>query len=374
MTNKLPTIWFWQRLRTPHMSMLAEALAENGYNVIYVSNEFLSKYRKKQGWETPKLNKTIFKLAKNKEEVVSLASTVKKNSIHLCQGLRGNFLVNDAQHVLRKRGIKHWIMMEKVDDSGPKGFVKRIIYSMLFFYWKPFLHGILAIGQGTQSWVIDRGVKNKIVYPFAYFLKKPIVKRLYKNKDNSLNRSNYRFIFVGQLIKRKKVDLLIDCISSLNINNIELWIVGDGPEKENLYSRAKLSLQNQITWLGTVQMSKIPNIMNQADCLVLPSKHDGWGAVASEALMLGIPVICSSSCGASSIVKSSGFGGVFFSNNKNSLKKKLIKQYKNGKLDVKTKKKIIKWSSCISNYKGAEYLADIILKKNVFIKKPPWVK
>ena len=103
------------------------------------------------------------------------------------------------------------------------------------------------------------------------------------------------------------------------INNIELWIVGDGPEKENLYSRAKLSLQNQITWFGTVQMSKIPNIMNQADCLVLPSKHDGWGAVASEALMLGIPVICSSSCGASSIVKSSGFGGVFFSNNKNSL-------------------------------------------------------
>ena len=78
--------------------------------------------------------------------------------------------------------------MEKVDDSGPKGFVKRIIYSMLFFYWKPFLHGILAIGQGTQSWVIDRGVKSKIVYPFAYFLKKPIVKRLYKNKDNSLNR------------------------------------------------------------------------------------------------------------------------------------------------------------------------------------------
>ena len=41
---------------------------------------------------------------------------------------------------------------------------------------------------------------------------------------------------------------------------------------------------------------------------------------------------------------------------------------------LKQKKKIIKWSSCISNYKGAEYLADIILKKNVFIKKPPWVK
>ena len=91
MTNKLPTIWFWQRLRTPHMSMLAEALAENGYNVIYVSNEFLSKYRKKQGWETPKLNKTIFKLAKNKEEVVSLASTVKKKFYTFMPGFKRQF-------------------------------------------------------------------------------------------------------------------------------------------------------------------------------------------------------------------------------------------------------------------------------------------
>ena len=35
-------------------------------------------------------------------------------------------------------------------------------------------------------------------------------------------------------------------------------------------------------------MSKISEIINQVDCLVLPSYHDGWGAVVSEALLIGM--------------------------------------------------------------------------------------
>ena len=50
-------------------------------------------------------------------------------------------------------------------------------------------------------------------------------------------------------------------------------------------------------------MSKIGNTIYQADNLVLPSSHDGWGAVTTEALMVGTPVICSDTCGSSLIVK-----------------------------------------------------------------------
>ena len=58
-------------------------------------------------------------------------------------------------------------------------------------------------------------------------------------------------------------------------------------------------------------MSKISEIINQVDCLSASSYHDGWGAVVSEALLIGIPVICSDTCGSSVIVKASGFGGIF---------------------------------------------------------------
>ena len=44
-------------------------------------------------------------------------------------------------------------------------------------------------------------------------------------------------------------------------------------------------------------------------------------AVVSEALLIGIPVICSDTCGSSVIVKASGFGGIFPSNNQKVLSK-----------------------------------------------------
>ena len=58
-------------------------------------------------------------------------------------------------------------------------------------------------------------------------------------------------------------------------------------------------------------MNDIPHLMSSADCLILPSRHDGWGAVVSEALMVGTPVICSDACGSAGVVHASGVGGVF---------------------------------------------------------------
>lgn len=49
--------------------------------------------------------------------------------------------------------------------------------------------------------------------------------------------------------------------------------------------------------------------MARADVLVLPSWHDGWGAVVSEALMAGTPAIASDACGSAGVVRASGVGG-----------------------------------------------------------------
>ena len=48
-------IRFWQRMVTPHMSGLAEALALRGHCVEYVAEEILSGERAAMGWTTPEL-------------------------------------------------------------------------------------------------------------------------------------------------------------------------------------------------------------------------------------------------------------------------------------------------------------------------------
>ena len=119
-------------------------------------------------------------------------------------------------------------------------------------------------------------------------------------------------------------------------------------------------------------MSKIPKIISETDCLVLPSIHDGWGAVTSEALMVGTPVICSNSCGSSVAVKASKVGGVFVSENLKSLAKILRKQYKIGKISITQRKIISKWAKCLNANSGAKYLDSILNNTGKNLIEEPW--
>ena len=169
------SVWIWQQMITPHVAALAAALANRGFKVNFVANEKLSKNRIKMGWEILELGKVKLLLAPNKDTVIRYASNAPQNSIHLCQGLRGNGLVSYAQRVIRKRGLRHWTMMETVDDLGWNGFIKKILYRILFLYWRNHLSGVLAIGQSTSDWIVARGMEKRLVYPFAYFLKEPSI-------------------------------------------------------------------------------------------------------------------------------------------------------------------------------------------------------
>ncbi len=372
MNKKKISIWFWIEMFSPHIGALAAALSSRGFKVIYVANHGLFKERSQQGWETPNLGKAKLILASNKADFVRLASKVPSNSVHLTQGLRGNGLIKIAQNIFRKKNIKHLVIMETVDDTRWHGVFKRILYRFLFLYWRNSLAGVLAIGKNTHSWVMKRGMESSRVYSFAYFLKDYNINYLSKNFKKKKRNSIFRFIYVGNLIKRKNVDYLINAIAKLKLENIELWIVGKGPEENHLRSLADLLIPKKVKWFGVVPMSKASNLISQSDCLVLPSRFDGWGAVVSESLMVGTPVVCSNVCGSSIVVKASGFGGVFSLNHKNSFVNMLRKQYKSGKLNLKKRHKIANWAKCLGANSGAEYLDLIITNPEKASNHVPW--
>ena len=157
------SVWIWQQMITPHVVALAAALAGRGFEVNFVANEKLSKDRIKQGWEILELGKVKLLLAPNKETVIRYVSNAPENSIHLCQGLRGNGLVSCAQRVIRKRGLRHWVMMETVDDLGWNGLIKKFLYRILFLYWQKNLSGVLAIGQNMVDWIVARGMDKNCI-------------------------------------------------------------------------------------------------------------------------------------------------------------------------------------------------------------------
>lgn len=108
--------------------------------------------------------------------------------------------------------------------------------------------------------------------------------------------SDFVFLFVGKLIARKRVNLLIDARRKLQNPKAVIWLVGDGPLEAEIRDYA-LAQGVKIDFLGFVNQAQLPEIYAAADCLVLPSYKETWGLVVNEAQACGLPAIVSEECG-----------------------------------------------------------------------------
>ena len=364
-------IYLWQRIISPHMSGLISALASNkGWTIVYVAEQKMSFDRAQQGWVLPSLGNAKIEFAPTDNKAINIAKNAPNDSIHICQGIRANGMVGAAQKTLSRRNLTQWIILETVDDSGIDGFIKRSLYRWLFWFRRNQFQGILAIGWETTDWIITRGVSKNKVFPFTYFLPdlinfKPEIKK---------SRKLFQFIFVGRLVRLKCVNLLIHALANLSNYDFELIIIGDGPCKESLEKEANYLLPKKVKWLGKISMTDVQKKMAQADCLVLPSRYDGWGAVISEALMVGAPAVCSSTCGSSDVVRASGVGGVFPVGNIKALTVILEDALKAKSQSFDDRLELANWAKCLGGESGSSYLLDIfscIDGKNVR-PLPPW--
>jgi glycosyltransferase involved in cell wall biosynthesis len=363
-------IWFWQRIVSPHMAHLAAALAKKGLRVTYVAEQPMSTDRQQQGWQAPDLPGVSLVFANTDTEIGSLIHDAPDHSVHICQGIRSNGKIAIAQRVLSARGLPQWVVMETVDDSGWRGSVKRLVYRRLFLSRRNSLQGVLAIGQRTVDWVAARGMPAERVFPFAYFLPEPGA------AETAIVRAPgaFRFVFAGQLIPRKRVDWLINALSAVANQDFELLIVGTGPEEPALCTLAASQLGDRVRWMGRLSLTEVPSVLAQADCLVLPSVHDGWGAVVSEALMAGTPAVCSDACGAAEVVHASGVGGVFPRDQIDGLRTKLDAQLKAEIIDPSRRAQLASWATALGADAGATYLLDVLAFANNGGKRPspPW--
>ncbi len=352
------------------MAGLAAQLADRGVKVVYVSEQHMSPERAQQGWQPPDLGRADLQLIPSQSAVHHVVNAAPPESVHIGQGLRSNGLVGVAQRALAKRGLRQWVVMETVDDAGWRGSIKRLEYRRLFTRWRSRLQGVLAIGWRTPAWVTACGMPADQVFPFAYFLP-PL------SAHQSISPQNdqpFQFLFVGQLIELKRVDLLIQALIGLRGECFELRIIGDGPCKQPLRNLADTIIPGQVHWMGQQPMNAARRLMAQADCLVLPSRHDGWGAVVSEALMVGTPVICSDACGSAGVVTASGTGGVFSNRDRDALEQCLRQALTAGRVSHQVRTKLALWAQALGTEQGADYMLNLLqsVERGSPRPLPPW--
>lgn len=134
-------------------------------------------------------------------------------------------------------------------------------------------------------------------------------------KHHPSNWSDHRqVLFVGRLVREKGVDTLLRAwqICENENTNIRLVIIGDGIEKKNLINLSqKLKLQH-ILFAGIKTTEETFQYFSFSHLFVLPSKEEPYGAVASEAISAGLPIVISDRVGSREEVLKHGENGFLF--------------------------------------------------------------
>jgi glycosyltransferase involved in cell wall biosynthesis len=111
-------------------------------------------------------------------------------------------------------------------------------------------------------------------------------------------RSPLRIIWSGWHGSGKALPLLLRALDQVKDEvNYELAILGEGPQTPS-WKRltADLALPS-VTWMGWVDRRLAMESMKQAHVMAFTSLKEGTGHVVTEALSLGLPVICHDTCG-----------------------------------------------------------------------------
>lgn len=147
----------------------------------------------------------------------------------------------------------------------------------------------------------------------------------------SVKSDEFRFISIGNLIKRKRFDLTLSAFADAfgGKTAVKLTVVGDGVLREELHKKAKnLGIENQVFFTGRLNRNDVVKELQKSHVFVLPSDYETFGVVYIEAMACGLPIIATKNGGGEDIVKKE-FGELVDTNSVEQLKEAMWFIYTN---------------------------------------------
>jgi len=155
----------------------------------------------------------------------------------------------------------------------------------------------ITCGVTSTEYLLDLGVKREKIL----------------QSQNSVDEEQFRtavepawllrprpvVLYVGRFVELKGVRLLLDAVATLQRAGCEfsLILVGEGREKQALEQRAAELGLKDVHFQPAQPPEKMPSVYRSADLVVFPTLQDVWGFVANEAVLCGVPVLCSKYAG-----------------------------------------------------------------------------
>jgi glycosyltransferase involved in cell wall biosynthesis len=118
-----------------------------------------------------------------------------------------------------------------------------------------------------------------------------------------------RLVFVGNLIPRKGLHILLQALKAFSPQELMLTVVGNLEVDPHYVERIRaqisdLGLAEQVRLLGALDDQALTDCLQTQHVLAVPSAYEGFGIVYLEGMGFGLPAIASTQGGAREIISS----------------------------------------------------------------------
>lgn len=371
MKHEISRFVFWLNVLSFHQSAFIRALAANGAYEVHVAYEQdLPPQRMDMGWKLPDFGSAKVWDVRDPRNMDALLEFADPRTCHAFGGYFVTPRAALAFQKLRSAACCRVLISEAFDSQGWKGAVRlqRARWHSLRAGRRGF-HRVFAMGEIGARFFRRAWFKRDQVREFGYTVDSEVSRVI--ETPQGANRE-LRVIFVGQLIRRKAVDVLLDALSAARGGDWQLSVVGDGIERSALERQAVVKgISSKVSFHGNLANSAAIKQIENSDCLVLPSRWDGWGAVVNEAMLRGTPVIVSDACGAASLVRGDLQGSVVQRESGPALAEALGAALANGPVGAEERVALSNWAhSSIGASAMADYFVDSLCRAEYMV--PPW--
>jgi glycosyltransferase involved in cell wall biosynthesis len=313
----------WQPVLTDHQAYTLEALSQlSGLPVLSYVARLEDPQRQAQGWKDTQVRSIVRQQLPPRE-------TLHQVYGRLCGHRQDIHLFGSPFEQPRLIGVlllAAWMRLEVYlisepyspaadgyfDDRGAwrrrlKAWLRPCVYRCYGLLLGRRLKGVFTISALARNQYRRSGIPDAKLFPFGYFVPRLADLPTSPTRQVGSDIAAVRVVFVGSLIRRKGLDLLIEAVKCLADRgaSVQLDVYGpDGP--------ADFAFDgHSIRYCGVLPFGLAQTVIAGYELLVLPSRYDGWGVVVNEALCAGVPVVCSDRVGARVLVERFGAGRVF---------------------------------------------------------------
>lgn len=169
-----------------------------------------------------------------------------------------------------------------------KSFFRKHITHMMI---KCLYHNVNAIVAQSKNMETDL-IKNYGFNPEQVYVINNALSDKYEEelKVMPIQLNHKYFLYAGRLEEQKGLKMLLESFAGMKVNNVELYIVGEGTQKEELLQYVgKLGISHKVRFIGYTD--NMINYYRSAIATVLTSYYEGFPNVLIESLSCGTPIV-----------------------------------------------------------------------------------